>query len=561
MRNMKRLTSLLLALAMVFSLAVTAFADEAGDEITESTYSITINNSASGHIYEAYQIFTGKLSGNAENDDAAGTAAVLSDILWGTGVSEEGQAALLAKYEAENAAALAEKLNAVNIKEFVTEVSKYLTTPAAGDETVEDGKYVIEGLTAGYYLIKDQNGSLNGDNDSYTSYIMEVIEDSTVSPKSSVPEVQKKVKDINDSTESAMTDWQDSADHDIGDTVPFQLKAILASNVADYLKYKVVFHDTMSRGLTFVKITSVTIVNQDGDVITLTEGQYAVATAALTDNAQTENFVEGTALTITIEDVKGLGAENDAEVIVEYEATLNTEAILGAPGNPNVVYLEYSNNPNWGWDIWNDTDGDEKWDEGETPDEEEDETDDENTGKTPEDKVIVFTYKTVINKVDANNEALAGAEFKLEKYNTNDKTWEEIAVVKNEAGTVFTFSGLDDGLYCLTETLAPEGYNAIDPIYFEVTAEHQVLAEDPQLTALNATETNADGSDLAEGTVGSFTVTHDLKAGSLSADVVNKAGVVLPETGGMGTTLFYMVGAFLVLSATVLLVTKRRMAM
>lgn len=559
MRNMKKLLSMLLALAMIFSLSVTAFADEVTEE---PTYSITIENNAAGHIYEAYQIFTGTLAKEAENDAASGTNAVLSDIQWGNGVSDDGKTALQTKYAVNSAAALAELLNSGNIKDFVTEVSKYLTTAAASDDSVENGKYVLSGLAAGYYLVKDQSESLNGKNDAYTSYILEVVENSTVTPKSSVPEVQKKVKDINDSTETEKTNWQDSADHDIGDTVPFQLKATLASNLENYLKYKVVFHDTMSAGLTFDGIVSVKIINGNDEPITLTTGQYSVVTDTLKDNAETENFVEGTALTITIEDVKGLGAKNDAVVIVEYNAILNENAVLGAPGNPNVVYLEYSNNPNWGWDVWEDEDGDNEWDEGETPDDETDEDDDEDTGKTPEDKVIVFTYKLDVNKItkdaEGNEIALAGATFTLEK-KLADGSWKTIELTV--AGNVFTAKGLDDGIYRLTETVAPEGYNQLTaPIYFKVEATHDELANDPALKTLTVTLIDEKGNviaDVQDGNLGSFTA--DKTTGFIVTDVINNAGIVLPETGGMGTTLIYMVGAFMVLCATVLLVTKRRM--
>lgn len=561
MRNMKKLLSMLLALAMIFSLSVTAFADEVTEEPTQPTYSITIENNAAGHTYEAYQIFTGTLAKEVENDAAAGTNAVLSDIQWGNGVTEEGQTALQTKYAVNSAAALAELLNSGNIKDFVTEVSKYLTTAAASDDSVEDGKYVLSGLAAGYYLVKDQSESLNGMNDAYTSYILEVVENSTVTPKSSVPEVQKKVKDINDSTESELSGWQDSADHDIGDTVPFQLKATLASNLENYLKYKVVFHDTMSAGLTFDGIVSVKIINGNNE-ITLTTEQYSVVTATLEDNAQTENFVEGTALTITIEDVKGLGALNDAVVIVEYNAILNENAVLGAPGNPNVVYLEYSNNPNWGWDVWEDEDGDNEWDEDETPDDENDEDDDEDTGKTPEDKVIVFTYKLDVNKITKDDEgkeiALEGATFTLEK-KLADGSWKTIELTVK--GNVFTAKGLDDGIYRLTETVAPEGYNQLTaPIYFKVEATHDKEADDPALNTLTVTLIDEKGDVIAnvqDGDLGSFTA--DKTTGFIATKVINKAGIILPETGGMGTTLIYMVGAFMVLCATVLLVTKRRM--
>ena len=568
MKNIKKLASLLLALVMILSMATNVFADEV-------TYSITINNENSGHTYEAYQIFTGKLSGNVENDTAAGTTAVLSDIQWGSGVSAEGKTALLTKYGVDSAAALAEKLNNGNIKDFVTAVSKYLIGTPKSTNTVSEGKYVIEGLAAGYYLVKDQNGSLSGDNDSYTSYILEVVENSTLNPKSSVPQVQKKVDDKNDSDNSEdAVEWEDSADYDIGDEVPFQLKATLASNVESYLKYKVVFHDTMSAGLTYVRIDSVKIVNKEGGEITLNAGDYTVGTAKLADNTATENFVEGTALTITIEDAKGLGAKNDAIVYVEYTATLNSTALLGAPGNPNVVYLEYSNNPNWGWDVWTDKDNDGKWDKDETPGMDTPENPNnpygDETGKTPEDKVIVFTYKLNVNKItlDENGKsvALTGAVFTLEKKLANG-TWKEITLTVKD--NVFSSTGLDDGIYRLTETKAPVGYNQLtDPIYFKVEATHDELANDPALNTLTVTLIDENGDEIDEngnviadvesGDLGSFTA--DVTSGFIATNVVNNAGVSLPETGGMGTTLFYVFGGILVLSAVVLLVTKRRMA-
>ena len=235
MKHIKKLASLLLALVMVLSLAVTAFADE------PTTYSITNNNSTAGHTYEAYQIFTGDLATNEAGNK------VLSNIVWGSGVSEAGQTAL------GDAAAKAETLKTeADAKAFAKAVAPYLTTAAGSANTVTDGKYVISGLAAGYYLVKDQDGSLTGDADAYTEYIIKVVSDTTATPKSSVPTVEKKVKDTNDST-GVTSDWQDSADYDIGDSIPFQLKATLADNVSSYTTYKVVFHDTLSKGLTYNK--------------------------------------------------------------------------------------------------------------------------------------------------------------------------------------------------------------------------------------------------------------------------------------------------------------------
>ena len=499
MKKMNKLLALVLAMVMVLGLATTAFA--AGD-----TYSITINNSATGHTYEAYQIFTGDLSGTT-----------LSNIVWGSSISEAGQTAL------GDAAAKAETLKTeADAKAFAKEVAQYLTTATGSANTVTEGKYVISDLAAGYYLVKDKDGSLTGENDSYTEYIVKVVSNTTATPKSDVPTVQKKVKDINNSTENAMTDWQDSADHDIGDSVPFQLKATLADNVSSYTTYKVVFHDTQSKGLTYNNDAKVYINGTETDGFTVTATVNADGT---------------TTLTVKCDDVKALGAGNSSVITVEYTATLNEKAVLGSAGNPNEVYLEYSNNPN------------------------KSETGDNETGETPKDVVIVFTYKTIISKITKNPNfdpevegseeyiPLTGAEFTLEKYNTETKEWKAITVVKNDEGTTFTFTGLDDGNYRLTETVTPAGYNSIAPIEFTVTAEHDIESNNPALTSLTGNVTS-----------GEITFKPSLPEGSLSTNVVNNAGSTLPETGGIGTTIFYVLGGMLVVCAVVLMVSKKRMS-
>ena len=505
MKHIKKLASLLLVLVMVFALATTAFAEE-------TTYSITINNSAKDHTYEAYQIFTGDLSGTT-----------LSNIVWGSGVSEAGQTAL------GDAAAKAETLKTeADAKAFAKAVAPYLTTVAGSANTVTDGKYVISGLAAGYYLVKDQDGSLTDDADAYTEYIIKVVSDTTATPKSSVPTVEKKVKDTNDST-GVTSAWQDSADYDIDDSILFQLKATLADNVSSYTTYKVVFHDTLSKGLTYNNDAKVHI---DG---TETNGFAVTATV----NA------DGTMLTVSCDDVKALNAVNSSAITVEYTAKLNENAVLGSAGNPNEVYLEYSNNPN-------------KSEEGNNE-----------TGETPKDVVIVFTYKTIINKVDSENKPLTGAAFKLEKLIKGKDgaadTWTTVKeFTVDETTTSFTFSGLDDGQYKLTETKTPAGYNTIDPIYFVIEATHDATADTPALTVLKAYLTDENGNKKTEvkdgETVNIDLGTVDLTAGSITTTVVNKSGSELPSTGGIGTTIFYVLGGVLVLAAVVLLVTNKRMS-
>ncbi len=469
------------------------------------------------HTYEIYQIFTGDLH-----------EKVLSNVKWGeNGTGTKGQAVSETILEELAGTTGSDTAKLAVISKYVNLDSDPIKT--VGGKTDADAgttRVVSVNVEPGYYLIKDVDGALDGENDSYTLYLVKVVGNVTIAPKSDVPEVEKKVKDINDSTDTDKTGWQDSADHDIGDNVDFQLKATLADNVSSYTTYKVVFHDTLSKGLTY---------NNDAKV-----------TFNGTDVTSYFDIVEenGT-LTISCDNVKEFGATDSSVITVEYTATLNDKAVIGSAGNPNEVYLEYSNNPN-------------KSEEG-----------DNETGNTPKDTVIVFTYKTIINKVTKNPAydptkdedkdgtdseghtqyiPLEGAEFKLEKYNKKTGQWEEIAVVKNDEGTTFTFSGLDDGDYRLTETTTPAGYNTIDPIEFTITAEHEIESDNPALTSLSGNAAN-----------GEITFTANTTDGSLSADVVNNAGATLPETGGIGTTIFYIAGSVLVLAAVVLLVTKKRM--
>ncbi len=480
MKYFKKIASLVLALALALVLAVPAMA--------ANTYTITAPNN--GHTYEVYQIFTGDLYNG-----------VLSNVKWGQNGTGTTGAAVPDSILEE-----LEKATGTDTEKLAV-ITKYVNLSSTPYNTVVGGT-PLTGVPAGYYLIKDVDGALAGENDSYTTYIVEVVDDVTIAPKSDVPEVEKKVKDTNDSTGDT-SGWQDSADYDIGDSVPFQLTATLADNVSAYTTYKVVFHDTLSKGLTYNNDAKVYIDGKETSGFTVTATVNADGT---------------TTLTVSCDDVKALGAGNSSVITVEYTATLDDDAVLGSAGNPNEVYLEYSNNPN------------------------KSEAGNNETGNTPTDKVIVFTYKVIVNKVDGEGAPLTGAEFTLEKYNKETGEWEAITAVKNDEGTTFTFSGLDDGKYRLTETKTPAGYNSIAPIEFTITAEHDVLADDPALTSLSG-----------NATTGEITFTSSTAEGSLSTNVVNKAGSTLPETGGIGTTIFYVLGAVLVVGAGVVLVTKKRM--
>lgn len=484
MKLFKKLASFILAFAMVMAIAMPSVVMAADNG------SITITGAKAGHTFEAYQIFTGKVSGNT-----------LSNIEWGNGVSEKG------KKELGDAKEKAKTLNDSNSKEFAYTVSGYLTTPAASANTQDtSGNYVISGLEPGYYLVKDK-GPITGQ-DSYTKFILQVVGDKTVAVKKQVPESFKKVKDKNDTT-GTTTDWQDSADGDIGDKVPFQLTGTVASDYKEYkAAYQLVFHDTLSAGLTFDKNSVKVYTNDSTDPISA--DQYTVTYPA----------TDGHTFDVTIKNVKALDG-TVTKIRVEYEATLNEHAVIGSKGNPNTMHMEFSNNPN-------SSQGGEK-------------------GETPEDKVIVFTYKAIVNKKDSSNNPLTGAEFTLyKKVNGKYEPVTKVLGTENE-GTTFTFTGLDDGEYKLEETKTPEGYNTMAPIEFKIEATHDELKDDPKLNTLT-------GNKLS----GEVLFTTNTAEGTLETDVINYKGSELPETGGMGTTVLYAAGTLMILAAAAFLVMKKK---
>ncbi|MDO4871794.1 MAG: SpaA isopeptide-forming pilin-related protein, partial [Candidatus Saccharibacteria bacterium] len=158
----------------------------------------------------------------------------------------------------------------------------------------------------------------------------------------------------------------------------------------------------------------------------------------------------------------------------------------------------------------------------------------------------VFTYKTVVNKVDQNKQPLTGAGFTL--YKKVKGEWKVVKEITAGEATKFEFTGIDDGEYKLSETTTPAGYNTIKDITFTVEATHETEADQPKLTNLSGVAAS-----------GQITFTADKDAGSLTTQVENKKGSILPSTGSIGTTVLYVAGSVLVVAAGILLVTKKRM--
>lgn len=509
MKKMKKVMALLLSLVMVLAMSIATFATE---NPTGSSNTYTITAPSGSHQYEIYQIFTGDLH-----------EGTLSNLKWGkNGKEAEGTAV-----DAKVVTALTE-VTGKSFNEILAVVEKYatLSNPV---KTITNGETYT--AAAGYYLIKDKDDSLVGvEGESYTLYIVKVVGNVEITPKSAVPSFEKKVKDINDSTEDTYTDWQDSADYDIGDNVPFKLEGTVAANYAQYKQYYFAFHDKEEKGLSFNK-DSVRVYVDNTEI---KEGFTVV-----------DNPADDCTFEVVFNDLMAAAEEYNftvsggSKIRVEYTSKLNEKAKIGKEGNVNSASLEFSNNPNQ--------------EQGGTPD----------TGKTPWDNVIVFTYKVVVNKIDSSKKPLAGAAFELSK--KVDDEYASVALVNatknsdgkyilsNETVTKFEWKGLDDGDYMLTEVITPAGYNTIAPIKFTVNANHTFTwnGEDRNTILTSLTGNVATGD---------ITFTPNADKTELATDVVNNKGSELPSTGGMGTTIFYVVGSILVLGAAILLITKKRMS-
>mgnify|MGYP000756508205 CR=1 FL=1 len=498
-KAMKKLMAALLAVAMVCAMAIPAFADGSSSTSTAPVTTLyTIAAPHNGHTYEIYQIFTG--------DYDALQPSMLTNIKWGkNGTGKAGDAV-----EQTVLDALSKVASYTSDSDKLDVIDKYvtLTNPV---ETITNGGSVE--VVGGYYLIKDKDGTVPS-SETYTPYIVSVVGNVTIEPKSNeVPKFTKKLKDTNDTT-GVITGWQDSADYDIDDKIPFRLQGTVSKDFDSYKTYYYAFHDVEEKGLTFDPSSVKVFVGDEETGTKIDASNYTVVT----------NPADGCTFEIVFDDLKNIPSVTAKSIItVTYESTLNGNAVLGAQGNVNTAKLEYSNNPRGN-----------------------------GTGTTPWDNVIVFTYKVVVNKVDQNRQPLEGAEFTLTK-KLKDGT-ENVIPMKIDTSNkaLFTLSGLDDGVYTLTETVTPAHYNTISPITFTVNADHTITWEaDPRNTVLTSLSGNTASGEI--------TFTHNETDGSLTTDVVNNIGTTLPGTGGIGTTIFYVIGGGLMVAAAILLITKKRM--
>ena len=559
----------------------------------DDTYDITVTNGVAEdkgtHEYKAYQIFAAK----------SVSGSTLTDITWGnaiahsedgatasfddefaqkllkvftdqgiTGFELNGSTTTLTKDNIKKAAVLANALsgltsNTDGMKEFARVIMEVVDkTKAEADaidtsDDTDDGKITVN--KPGYYIVEDTNTSEDGTKDTYTSeYMVEVAGNVTMTTKGTLPKSNKTVTDDEDKDAFGNKDiddkTSDTADYDIGDKVPFTLYGSVANNYDQYTEgYYYSFVDRYCAGLGAPEdITVQAKVGNEWKTIAANDatGYKYIAPTAVTGDGQYVNEFK-----IEFANLQNVKSGEDTltgitEIRVSYKAELLSTALIGTEtGNPNKSHIEYSNNPN-----------------------------SNGKGESKDTEVVVFTYGLKVDKVDGNEKPLAGAKFKLmvkdgdnfvdykngteresvpvyeEMTDITGKT-EGVDYVK-EGDVCYTlkdgqkvikyytidFKGLDEGTYKLVETVIPDGYNKAEDIEFTITA------------AQTAGTGDAKGTDAV--TVNHQKITNN--AGNLSTTVVNNTGATLPSTGGIGTTIFYIVGAAAAVTAIVLLTTRRR---
>ncbi len=603
-RQIRRTISVLLVIVMLAAMAIPAVAtgpeaqnpvDSTPEADGAKTVTIRVEGGA-GHTYELYQIFTGDPAPVLDQDGKL-LSYKLANVRWGANAKlPEG---------AKPGDPVTDDILKDENGQDVTDVNQIKPYVDAGEQPYKTFRESVE-VEPGYYLLRDEEGTpVDADgnplDEAYTADVLRVLgEGITIKPKSAKPMVDKQVWDEPEDEDTLNgkdtypnnavgSGWGETADHALYEPFQFKLIAQIPDEEAidAYSSYQLVFHDTMSKGVTFDGIESI-VVKADQDYI-LKDGvkDFIGVLYELSDNLEKGKADFEWSLTIpNLKDVTYDGNIRGARVEVIYNAYLNEDAQVNetynddavGTDNKNTVFLEYSNNPSAG------AGG--------------------SVGRTEEDSVWVFTYKMLNKKITIDDDPdgpygssesddsmkedpLGGAGFKLyqiiEDEAGNEKE-EEVALVpvtvreegsedettaedestaadgeaksaglyrpakegetgqeifSDETTGHFDIIGLDAGRYLLRETTTPKGYNTCDDIYITIRADHH---EDESLTGKADISMEQNGKEV-----------------SGENKIANMRGRLLPGTGGIGTTIFYTAGGILAVGAAVLLIIRRRM--
>ena len=499
MKHARKLTSLLLALVMVFALAATAFAQDV--KVTGGTGSISISNAAKGETYTIYKLFDATVSADGKSIAYTGTIPASLETYF----TADANHYISATPEAKDGGSMSEGLK--------TALKAWTADATAAATAESDGSALkFKELAYGYYVVTTTQG------------------DQVISVDSTMPDVT--IVDKNSSTPKDLRKTADVDNVSIGDTVTYTV-SFKTSNyygagaaAKEIVSYTIV--DTLPEFLTDVKVTSI-IVDNDGDNTT-TEDQVDVTTQFVNKKIVIDWYNEA--------ENKFLH-NNGATVTITYTAKVTDQAVIDGKGNANKVTV-----------TWTTKDGNEP-----------------GTGKLEKEETI-FTYAIALKKVNNKGKDLPGAVFEFPFY---VKSTADADGVYTYAGTtagegltnqittpadgVIIVKGVKSGSYEITEVTAPAGYN-------KLTASVTVEAVKTGGTSTRTTVYLDENGNVTDETTAKVTeVKVDIDAiAAKPVVVVNQAGTELPSTGGMGTTIFYVLGAVLVVGAGVLLVTKKRMS-
>ena len=504
MKHARKLASLLLALVMVFALATTAFAQDV--TLTNGEGSITISNAAKGETYTIYKLFDATVS--ADGSSIAYTGKIPESLKTYFIADKNGY--ISATDAAKNGESMSDGL-----KDALKDWTKNATATATAKS--DGSALTFKGLAYGYYVVTTTQGN------------------SVISVDSTKPNVD--IVDKNSSTPSGLTKTATATatgtdkSFSIGDTVTYTVRFKTSNydgageNAKKIVSYTI--EDTLPEFLKDVNVTSI-IVDNDGDETT-TKDQTTV-TAQFVDKKIVIDWYD--------EANNKFLYNNGATIIITYTAVVTDKATIDGNGNTNKVTV-----------TWTTDDGTEP-----------------GPGKL-ENEETIYTYAIALKKVNDKGEPLPGAVFEFPFYvkstpDTTDGAYIYAGTAPGEGLTnrirtpengVIVVKGVKSGTYKITEVEAPDGYN-------QLTAPVTVTAVKTGKTSTNTTVYLDENGDIVNKETNKEVKVEIPNIAATAVVVVNKAGTQLPSTGGMGTTIFYVLGSALVLGAVVLLVTKKRMS-